>query len=101
MFGDNREGQLGLGNDNDVYEPTLNKFYKGKTISNIECGSKHAFVLTTNDEIYVTGLNDESTLGLDPRVKNVHTPVLLNFQKSVKEIKLFCYHSFILASRIN
>ena len=61
-FGNNEEGQLGLGNNEELcYSPQ--KIESLKDVEFIECGSAHAFCKTLSNEIYSWGYNHYGQLG--------------------------------------
>ena len=75
VYGFNREGQLGLG-DNVL----RNKPIKHPSLSNIidiSSGGNHTFVKTSNNEIYAFGDNKYSQLGIKTEHYNQfqHTPI--------------------------
>ncbi len=58
-FGDNRKGQLGLGNRTNQLIPVRNNFFKYfSPIKQIALGEKHSLVLLENNDLYVFGENE-------------------------------------------
>merc|ERR1712232_411145 len=73
VFGNNKDGQLGLGDTDDRNKPT-----KNPSLSNlIDFASKgnRTFVKTLNNEIYAFGENRFSTLGVESNGQNQLTPI--------------------------
>ena len=64
VFGDGSQGQLGLGNTNDVTTPTLLTI-AGETIKNFTLGGNRSFVETTSGKLFVFGNNDNGQLGIN------------------------------------
>jgi len=62
-FGWNCNGQLGVGDEADRYEPTLVPALDGREIIDVQCGVHHTVVLT-DDGIYAMGGNSYGQLGL-------------------------------------
>jgi hypothetical protein len=61
-WGRNEDGQLGLGDTTNRYNPTLIESVKGRVKSGA-CGPNHTLLYTTLGELYVTGRNDNAQLG--------------------------------------
>ena len=80
VFGDNRYGQLGLGDTDDRDKPM-----KHPSLSNIidisSKGRYHTFVKTSNNEIYAFGNNEDSQLGIKTKDENQLTPIRV-FEKN-------------------
>ena len=72
VFGDNRFGQLGLGDNNQVLEPI--KHPSLSNIIDISKGGDHTFVKTLSNEIYAFGKNYDSQLGIETE-DNLSTPI--------------------------
>ena len=73
VFGENSCGQLGLGDEIDIFEPI-----KHPSLSNIiDVSSRgfHTFVKTSNNEIYAFGNNTFSQLGIETEDDNQLTPI--------------------------
>ena len=72
VFGDNRYGQLGLGDTvdrlNTIKHPLSN-------IIGISKGGNHTFVKTSNNETYAFGKNSSSQLGIKTRIINLLSPI--------------------------
>jgi len=61
-WGRNLYGQLGLGNNNDLYSPTF-VVTNNDNIVDIACGYNHGIVLKSNGTIWGCGLNNVGQLG--------------------------------------
>jgi len=77
-FGDNEEGQLGLGDNDDRNVATLVGGIGGG-IRQIVCGGYHTMVLNDKNQLYAFGLNNRGQLGLGHNNRrNVPTQLILN-----------------------
>jgi len=94
-FGRNAKGQLGV--EGKKYKPAVIDFWNGKVIKKIEIGRKHSLVLTSNDELYGSGLNKAGQLGIG-NYKNQVTPVLIKelSRVGVEDISCGESHSVVL-----
>lgn len=62
VFGYNREGQLGIGNNIDQYKPII--LMKDKNIKQICCNiSHHSMILKANGKLLIFGANYQGQLG--------------------------------------
>ena len=99
VFGNNRDGQLGLNDDLERNSPIRNDFFKDKgSIKQIALGRYHSMVLMDNGDLYVFGRNRWGQLGLNDNVDQ-NRPIRNGFftdKGSVKEIVLGGWHSMIL-----
>ncbi|XP_040279723.1 X-linked retinitis pigmentosa GTPase regulator isoform X2 [Bufo bufo] len=62
MWGENSEGQLGLGSEKNIYTP--HQIDIGKPISWISCGYYHSAFVTQDGELYCFGELESGKLGL-------------------------------------
>ena len=62
-WGRNEDGQLGLGDTINRYNPTKIASIEGRVRSG-SCGPNHTLLFTTVGELYCTGRNDSGQLGL-------------------------------------
>jgi len=73
IFGDNENGQLGLGDREYRYKPIQHP-----TLSNIidiSSGGNHTFVKTIDNKIYAFGRNKYCQLGIETSEENQKTPI--------------------------
>uniref|UniRef100_A0A8C5M1L0 X-linked retinitis pigmentosa GTPase regulator n=1 Tax=Leptobrachium leishanense TaxID=445787 RepID=A0A8C5M1L0_9ANUR len=70
MWGDNSEGQLGLGNGLTMHTPQQVNF--GKPISWISCGYYHSAFVTQDGELYTFGEPENGKLGQPPELLAGH-----------------------------
>jgi len=92
-FGNNTNGQLGLGHFDNQNVPVKNSLTKVKQIS---CGATHAMVLLVNGIVYSFGNNTNGQLGVGT-VENQYTPTIIpSLSKNVKQISCGFHHSMVL-----
>ena len=97
-FGDNRDGQLCLGNYQDSYN-SPQKVTSLTDVEFVECGGFHVFCKTFNNEIFSWGDNRCGQLGLG-NTDNQNTSVKLSLpNEDVIDIKCGLSHSLILTSK--
>lgn len=78
-FGKNQYGQLGLGDTNNRYVPTLIDFEFDGIPSYIQQGYYNTLVITNTGKVYSFGWNQHGQLGLGDTVDR-HVPTLIDFQ---------------------
>ena len=100
-FGQNSNGELGLGNNEEIYS-SPQKFDFLENIEFIECGGHHTFCKTLNNEIYCWGLNEDGQLGLG-NTENQNIPILCSslLSEDVVDIKCGLFHSLALTVNQN
>ncbi|XP_058042571.1 X-linked retinitis pigmentosa GTPase regulator isoform X4 [Ahaetulla prasina] len=77
MWGDNSEGQIGLGNEANAYVP--HQVDVGKPVFWISCGYYHSALITCDGELYTFGESDNGKLGLSlEQLKNNRVPQLVS-----------------------
>ncbi|XP_039198085.1 X-linked retinitis pigmentosa GTPase regulator isoform X4 [Crotalus tigris] len=77
MWGDNSEGQIGLGNEANVCIP--HQVDVGKPVFWISCGYYHSALITCDGELYTFGESDNGKLGLSlEQLKNNRVPQLVS-----------------------
>lgn len=85
-FGIGSNGQLGLGTQKDVFEPTLIHDLKEKKISLIACGGHHSICVTESQsegiQVFAWGRNVNGQLG----IKKEENSTILN-PKEIREFK--------------
>ena len=73
LFGENKHGQLGLGDKNHRYKPILHPMLSN--IMDISSRGYGTFIKTLDQKIYAFGLNDHSQLGIETSEKKQLTPI--------------------------
>jgi alpha-tubulin suppressor-like RCC1 family protein len=84
-WGDNRNGQSGIGSRNKSYKPVVIKFDQNLFIEKISCGAKYSLLISRDENIYVFGDNEFGQLGMGDR-ENRMFPKKLNFTRKFTEI---------------
>lgn len=92
-FGDNRYGQLGIGNTDTCDTPHKIKL---EDIQFVQCGGFHAHCKSINNVIYSWGRNNHGQLGIG-NSDNQNIPILCDVD-NVVDIKCGTFHSIILNS---
>ena len=108
VWGDNENGELGLGDFTGRLKPTLHSFFKNKKIKKLTCGNYHTlalfgkwffiwFIFLENGEIYSWGFNRFGQLGHGDS-ENRNTPTLISFFKGMNVMDVFAFYeqSFVL-----
>ena len=67
-WGQNAEGQLGMGDLSQRNQPAKLAFLQNVNIVEMACGAYHSIFLTDVGEVYTTGLNSNGQLGHDDEV---------------------------------
>ena len=83
----NKYGELGLGDFNPHYHPTLITYFvkKNERINQISCGFKHTVVKTTTGKVYTWGWGSKGQLGRNS-FENSNTPGLVKFDNPFVKI---------------
>ncbi|BFZ21760.1 hypothetical protein BsWGS_24799 [Bradybaena similaris] len=76
VWGDNQQGQLGLGDLVDRSQPTIVKFFVGRHVIKLAAGDNHCLALTANSQVYSWGCNSFGQLG---HPAAVHLPTRIKF----------------------
>ena len=104
-FGDNSEGQLGLGGAaaSKIKTPVeITDVNIRNKVKNIVVGSNHTFVLTTDNKLFTFGDNSEGQLGLGgAAASKIKTPVEVtdvNIKDKVADIMVGSNHTFVLTT---
>ena len=96
VFGDNRWGQLGLGDNNDhndIY--TLKSLENFNNIIEVATGDCHSLILMNTGQVYSFGNNFQGCLGLG-NIVNKNRPTLIENFTNIVKIAAGHYHSLIL-----
>lgn len=93
-WGDNNDGQLGLGDRKDRATPHKIIFDFESEIISVTCGGNHTFVITKSDKAYSWGYNIDGQLGLGD-YKHRNFPHKLPIE-NVKSISCGLDHTIIL-----
>ena len=74
--GDNRKGQLGLGDEAEETSYTAeNLCFENDTITDISCGYYHTAIVTESGDLYTFGEADGGKLGLGDIVNNTQDTI--------------------------
>ena len=106
MFGKNIFGQLGFGENSYVFEPLLLPDFPEK-IKKVSLGGEHSIILTSKNNIYVSGLNIFGQLGLgDYENRNTFTNINIykntlmnNKEEKIIDIAAGAQHSILLSNK--
>ena len=106
MFGKNIFGQLGLGENSYIYEPLLLNDFPEK-IKKISLGGEHSMILTTKNNLYVSGLNIFGQLGLGDYENrynfskvNIYNDIFKNNkEEKIIDIQAGAQHSLLLSNK--
>lgn len=102
-FGENNNGQLGINQQENVYQTAPIKITENfdlqedEQITKIAVGSSHALALTQLGNVFVWGNNNFGQLGNDKRGINAYKPEKLELYGE-KAIQIACgsFHSYVL-----
>lgn len=107
-WGSNNEGQLGLGNNVDSFNPKLvlvDEFAQGQKIKTICCGYNHTLCMTQDNKIYACGANTFGALGIESIEKekksiNTFQNVMIDHDPNdnVKYIRTGCFSMALFES---
>ncbi len=97
-WGENKYGQLGLGNNNDQNQntPQLVQLPNGEQVIQMAAGFGHTLALTSSGRLYAWGENDDQ-LGLRYNTRQ-NTPQLVPINEQVTQIAAEAYHTLVLTS---
>nr|XP_031850184.1 RCC1 and BTB domain-containing protein 1-like isoform X1 [Nomia melanderi] len=93
-WGDNSVGQLGTGNNIDLYsdKPCQVTKLTGVVIKKVTCGGWHTLALSDEGILFVWGDNSHGQLGISSS-NIVWTPVMLTMPKMIKVLDIASSHS--------
>src|SRR5580693_6117107 len=95
-FGNNENGELGLGNNTDQNIPHKITQFNSDTIVSIACGGNHTLVLT-KDGLYSFGNNNYGQLGLGNNTcQNIPRKITQFYSDTIVSIACGGNHSFVL-----
>lgn len=96
-WGDNEEGQLGIGHNTSQVEPCLIATLHGKKIVQVSGGIAHTLALTKDGEVYSWGWNNRGQLGLG-FFQNTTQPTLVRelWAEKIVQISAGASHSLAL-----
>ena len=97
VFGCNHQGQLGLGDDNNRYNP-VEIFLSSSIVVSASCGDVHSLILTS-DGLYGAGGNSKGQLGLGFYSKKYnYNFTKLKFFDNMEIMEIYCglYYSIVL-----
>ena len=98
VFGDNSFGKLGVGNTDPDYLLFPQKVESLENIEFIECGSDFTVCKSTDDFVYVFGLNQSGELGIG-NFESLSFPYICpNWPKNIVDIKCGSAHTLVLTS---
>eukprot|EP01120_Amphizonella_sp_Union-15-10_P015595 TRINITY_DN8059_c0_g1_i1.p1 TRINITY_DN8059_c0_g1~~TRINITY_DN8059_c0_g1_i1.p1 ORF type:complete len:544 (+),score=83.19 TRINITY_DN8059_c0_g1_i1:76-1707(+) len=102
VFGKGTYGRLGLGSERDELSPKFLTICPNSNKRAIMgcCGGFHTAIITNKGELYTFGRGQHGQLGDNSNVNRL-TPVLVNFFKDQKVIKVSCGNSHTLAATRN
>ncbi|MDR2152805.1 MAG: hypothetical protein LBO72_08290 [Helicobacteraceae bacterium] len=99
VAGENNDGQLGLGDNDDRNTFTLVSSLSDKKIVTISAGGKHSFALDSDGKVYATGDNEYGQLGLgDRKSRETFTLVPDLSDKKIVAIVAGEWHSLALSA---
>lgn len=96
-FGRNDKGQLGLGDTETRFVPTVVEALKNKNVVAAACGRSHTLFLTSDGVVYGCGDNKMGQCGTNqPSVQQITTPTKISFKENKPIVKLACGAEFSL-----
>ncbi|KAM9976528.1 hypothetical protein ACTFIR_010369 [Dictyostelium discoideum] len=116
VWGENKFGQLGIGNFIDHFKPIENKLIfqlqqqQGKEeeikIENVECGSFHTIISTNNNKTFSFGWNSRIQCGHIPNnkdsiVETINQPKEIEILKGKKVNAISCGFDFSIVSTVD
>ena len=84
VWGSNKEGQLGLGDEGEENEPTPKFIDFNEKVVEISCGYYHSAFVTESGDLYTFGESEGGKLGLEDLTKT-HLPRKVDMPEKVSE----------------
>ena len=97
-FGKGAHGRLGVGDEDNHYEPTLISTLANEEIVEICAGCRHAGAVSASGKLYTWGFNFYEQLGIGEGDRDFNTPTLVENIESVKKLAFGYFHSGVLIS---
>lgn len=91
--GENTNGQLGMGNTDSLFTPTL--IPNLTNVKQVDCGLKHSLFLMDDGTVMACGYNAYGQLGMG-NTEDLSVPTLIPNLNNVKQINCGTYHSIFL-----
>ena len=102
-WGYNYSGRLGIGTNENEYEPVEVTFFRGKSkIKEVFLGAYHSMALLEDGSLYVWGKNDFGQLGIGT-TENKNNPVKITFfeDKKIKVLETISSPFLIVMTRLD
>jgi len=101
-WGDNRSGQLGIGQLIGQNEPVImERFYSDVRFKKIICGSFHTYGIDKDECIYAWGDNSDGQLGIGEYPKATSVPTIITITTNLKFKKIICRNLQTFAFDVN
>ena len=104
-FGHNQSFQCGLNNNDQSYEnindPTNITKINNIKANKISCGNEHSLILSTDNNVYAFGSNEDGVLGLKNKTIKSYKPIKINFgeyDQKIKNISAGTVHNLALTN---
>jgi len=91
IYGNNGFGQLGLGNNDNIIQPTMIPSFKALHVA---AGNQYTIILDLDNNIWAFGRNDHGQLGLGDKENRNRPTKILNFK--AKQVAAGGYHTLII-----
>jgi E3 ubiquitin-protein ligase HERC1 len=95
VSGKGDEGKLGLGNQNDYFDPTEIKSLQGIQIKQCDGGAWHTVLLDTSGRVFCWGSNFWGQIGTGESTNQLE-PTELTFLRNEKIVKIACGSNFTI-----
>jgi alpha-tubulin suppressor-like RCC1 family protein len=93
--GKNEYGQLGLGNNGNK-NLFMEISWENGNIKQVICGCNHSFILTDDNRIFASGINDKGQLGIGDMINRNEFTNINWTNGNIKQMICGCDHVFIL-----